>query len=201
MANKFIVFEGLDGSGKTTQGKLLSEAIKRQNERVFFTKEPTNNSPFSKKIKNALSGKEKVAPIKLQYFFARDREWHLENDILPKLENKVNIISDRYLFSSFAFGMADGVPYEYIFKLNKDFLIPDYVFFIDLPPKLCIRRIEKRGEPKKLFENYLKLEKAYNNYRSVLNDFRNRSKIYFINGKRPIKTILTEIKKILKING
>ena len=193
MAGKFIVFEGLDGSGKTVQANLLADFLLKKGKRIILTNEPTNDSPFAKKIRQILKGEQKMALNKLQEFFAKDREWHLSNVILPGIKEGKIVISNRYLFSSFAFGMASGVPYSYIYKLNKDFIDPDIVFFLDVPAKICLQRIEKRGEEKELFENIKKLRKAYINYRSVLNDYRNRSKIYFINGKRPIKTIFQEI--------
>jgi dTMP kinase len=195
---KFIVFEGLDGSGQTTQANLLVDFLKQKRGKALLTKEPTVNSPFSKKIREVLKKKEKILPRKLQELFAQDRRWHLKNIILPNLKKGMAVVTDRYLFSSFAFGTASGVDYKYIAELNKDFLLPNLVFFLDVSPKNCLQRIERRGREKELFERKDRLEKVYSNYKKVLNDFKNKSKIYLIRGEKPISSVFKEIKNKIK---
>jgi len=122
---KFIVFEGLDGSGQTTQSKLLKDYLCQKGYKVVLTKEPTKTSKVAPRIQKILNQKEKVSAKKLQELFAKDRKEHLKKLVIPSLKKGKIVISDRYFFSSFAYGKASGVPFKYLFQINKDFLIPD----------------------------------------------------------------------------
>lgn len=95
---KFIVFEGLDGSGQSTQSGLLRDFLIKKGYKVLLTKEPTLNSKFGKKIKRVLNKKERVSAKKLQELFTQDRKEHLEKTIIPALKKGEIVISDRYFF-------------------------------------------------------------------------------------------------------
>ena len=157
---KFIVFEGLDGSGQSTEARLLKEFLETQGQKILLTKEPTKESFAGRKIEKILSEKEKISPLELQELFAKDREGHLKNAVEPALRRGESVISDRYCFSSFAYGLADGVPLKELRRLNEDFLLPDIVFFLDAKPKVCVQRIEKRGKKETLFEKIEKLNQT-----------------------------------------
>ncbi|MDD5047666.1 MAG: dTMP kinase, partial [Methanoregulaceae archaeon] len=101
---KFIVFEGLDGSGQSTQVKLLADFLKNKNIKVLATKEPTLDSAAGRLIRKALDKKTKILPKKFQELYAQDRKEHLNKVIIPNLEKGKTVISDRYFFSSFAYG-------------------------------------------------------------------------------------------------
>lgn len=190
---KFIVFEGLDGSGKTTQAKKLGLFFKERKYKYLLTKEPTKDNDFGKKIDRVLRCKIKVSPLELQKLFTKDREWHLKNVIEPALKEGKFVICDRYFFSTFAFGGLD-VDMEKLIELNKKFILPDLTFYIDVSPKECMRRILKRGKKSKttLFEKEKKLEKVYKNYKLL----KKRFSIKFVNGERSREEIAKEIQKI-----
>jgi len=193
---KFIVFEGLDGSGQTTQANLLKKFLEKKGFKVLLTKEPTNNNEFGKRIDKILHRKEKVSPLNLQKLFIKDRDWHLKNVIEPALKEGKIVISDRYFFSTFAFGGID-VDMEKLIKMNDKFLMPDISIFLDVKPKTCISRIEgrsqKTGTKKTIFEKEKLLEKVYKNYLVLLKKFP----LVRINGQRSIEDVHKEIKEIV----
>lgn len=190
---KFIVFEGLDGSGQSTQTKLLGDFLKKERHQVILTKEPTLASQAGKKIKKILDEKIKIEPAELQELFARDREEHLKNLILPALAKEEIVISDRYFFSSFAYG-ALNLDLTWLIQLNNNFILPDLTFFLDASAKICLERIKKRKTEITLFEKKEKLEKVRENYRTILAKFDN---IYTIDGGQSIEKILKEVKEIV----
>ena len=191
---KFIVFEGLDGSGQSTQAKLLKDFLIKKGYKVHLTKEPTTNSKVAPKIRKALNKLSKISPQTLQELFAQDREEHLKEDIIPALKEDKFVISDRYFFSSFAYGGADGLDLNWLIKINNEFLLPDLTFILKVRPKICLQRIINRGREKTLFERESILEKVFKNYLSLARKFKN---VYIIDGERPIKEVASQIQKVV----
>jgi len=190
---KFIVFEGIDGSGKSTQTKLLKKYLEEQGFLVTLTKEPTNNSSVSQKIRRILN-KEVIAGAKeLQELFIQDRKEHLEKVVIPSLKEGKIVISDRYYFSTIVYGESGRVSKEWLIEKNKDFLAPDTTIIIDLDPKICIERITANRSSIDLFEKIGKLEKVRDNYKDIAKKFQN---IYIIDGNEEIERVHNEIKKI-----
>jgi dTMP kinase len=192
---KFIVFEGLDGSGQTTQAKNLGNFLINKGYKILLTKEPTKDNIFGKKIDDILHHRAKVSPIELQKIFTKDRKWHLENVIEPALKESKIVISDRYFFSTFAFG-GINLDMEELIKMNDDYLLPDLTIFLDVKAKTCVERIMKRGEEVAFFEKQKKLEKVYKNYKLLTKRFP----IEAINSERKIKEIAKDIQKIFDKN-
>ena len=194
---KFIVFEGLDGSGQTTQVKLLAEFLKNlpaqagNKFKVLTTKEPTLDSKAGKLIRAVLDKKEKIPPKKLQELYAQDRKEHLNKVIIPNLKKGKIVISDRYFFSSFAYGSL-AVPLSYLLKINDKFLLPDITFFINTKPRTSFLRIKKRGKKQTFFEVENKLRKVYQNHKKIFKKFKN---VIFIDGEKSILKVHQEIKK------
>jgi len=194
-SGKFIVVEGLDGSGQTTQANLLKDFLEEKGHEVVLTKEPTKDSVAGRRIRKILDKKFKLGPNILQQLFTEDRAEHLENVVIPALKAGIMVISDRYCFSSFAFGVASGVELKWLIHINSDFLLPDLAFILRVSPKICVERIEKRGKRRTLFEEKEKLEKVWQTYQILPNRFRN---IYIINGEKPIREVFSQVKTILK---
>lgn len=195
---QFIVFEGLDGSGHSTQANLLKDFLEKKKYKVVLTKEPTISSDAGRKIRKVLEKKIRVGSKELQDLFTKDRAQHLKKIILPALTSGKTVISDRYFFSTFAFGAASGVNLSYLILQNKKFLHPDITFILDVNPKTSIFRIEKRGKPKELFEKIEKLSKVRKVYRSFPKKFKN---VYIINGEKSIGEVFNQIKRRLDKNG
>jgi len=193
-SGKFIVIEGLDGSGQTTQAKLLRDFFVKEGYKVILTKEPTLDSKAGKKIREVLDEKLKIEPAKLQELFSEDRKEHLENKISPALKERKIVISDRYFFSTFAYGVADGLDLDWLIKLNDNFLLPDLTFILKVGPQVCIQRIEKRGAEIKLFEKKEKLEKVWQTYAILPNRFEN---VYIVDGEKTKEEVFSQIKSIV----
>jgi dTMP kinase len=193
---KFIVIEGLDGSGQSSQVSLVRDFLIGRGLEAVSTKEPTKDSPAGKEIKEILEKKIKIDPIGLQKLFAEDRGWHLENIIIPALESGKFVISDRYFFSSFAYGAADGADLSEVIKINDNFILPDLTFILNTTPKTCIQRIEKRGDPKTLFEREEQLAKVWEFYKKFPEMFEN---VNVINGEKTIVEVFEEIKNIISV--
>jgi dTMP kinase len=191
----FIVFEGLDGSGQTTQANLLKDFLSSQGYKVVLTKEPTENSEAGKKIRAALDQKISFPHKTLQELFAQDRREHLENSIIPALKTGKCVISDRYFFSSFAYGTASGIDLNWLIQLNDEFLMPDFTIILKVRPEICIERIEKRGEGKTLFEKIDRLQKVWEIYEKLPSRFEN---VFIIDGEKTVEEVFQTVKEIVR---
>lgn len=205
---KLIVFEGLDGSGQSTQAAKLVEYLNRRKRKfelgrpeAHLTKEPTNNL-IGGLIRSQLTGDWKTKPECLQLLFAADRAHHLEKEIVPLLEKGVIVVSDRYFFSTIAYGSLEIQDWQWLKDLNKHFILPDLSFFLKVRPTVCIKRIKGNRFEMELFEKEETLAKVWESYERLAREFKN---VYVIDGERKIEEIFEEIKKIvyakLNING
>ncbi len=192
---KFIVVEGLDGSGKDAQIKLLVDYLKKIGKDVIEKKKPKKNTKAGKKIKQALRQEITLEPLELQSLYVEDRKEHLKNKVIPALKEGKLVVSSRYAFSTFAYGASDGLDVDFLIKMNKQFLLPDLTIMIDVSPESCVERIEVRGEPKELFEKKEKLEKVNEFYKKMPEMFEN---VIMVNGERTIPEVFEEIKNIIK---
>lgn len=201
-AGKFIAIEGLDGSGQSTQVQLLSDFLIKNGHSVVSTKEPTKDSEAGKKIRQILnkntSENTPVKPVYFQELFAQDRGEHLEKLVVPALREGKIVISDRYCFTSFAYGMAEGVDLDYLIKINENFLMPDLTIILKVSPAVCLKRIEERGSKKEFFERMDHFSRAVKNFEILPERFDN---VYIIDGERPIDGVHQNIKALVKDYG
>jgi len=189
----FIVFEGIDGSGKTTQAKLLQEELKRNGFGVLLTKEPTDG-PIGQIIRKGLRGELNFSMKTIQLLFTADRSYHLETTILPALREGKVVISDRYFYSTIAYGMLE-LEKEWLKKINSGFLEPDMVFLIDIDPETSLERLSTSRKAKEKFEDLEKLRKVRGNYLEISREYKN---FYVVNGNRSAEEIHRDILKIVK---
>ena len=189
---KFIVFDSLDGSGQSTQAKLLAEALKKVGKKTHITKEPTSYL-IGGLIKSQLTHDWRSSQVCLQLLFCADRAYHLEKEIVPLLKRGINVISDRYFFSTLAYGNLEIKDLDWLIKINEKFLLPDITFFLKVSPKVCLQRIKKDRFEVTLFEKEKILKKVWQNYEKLVKKFPN---IFVINGERSIEEVAKEIKKI-----
>lgn len=153
---KFIVFEGIDGCGKGTQIDLLSRQLKAQGMKITCTAEPTA-SITGGLIRDCLSARYKVEPYELAALFLADRISHNVNDfdgIKKNLQSGINVICDRYYYSSMAYQGTDcDINWVADMNLNCDEIIkPDLCIFLDVDPQLTYNRIVKDGRPMEIYE-------------------------------------------------
>jgi len=173
---KLIVFEGIDGCGKTTQAGLLAAELRRRKYRVLLLREPTN-SAWGRKIQRlAVSGRDSISPREELELFVNDRRENVKRNILPALEDGKVVILDRYYFSTMAYQGARGLDPRQIRELNESFApVPDLVILIDIPLELALKRIEEnRRGGANLFERRESLEKVQAIFDSLLDDYIHR---------------------------
>ena len=189
----FIVFEGIDGSGKSTQAKMLKEALERNGIDALLTKEPTDG-PIGQIIRKGLRNEMNLSMRTLQLLFTADRSYHLENTIIPALRRGKVVISDRYFYSTIAYGMLE-LEKEWLKKINSKFLEPDVVLFIDTDPEISLQRLSTSGKIKEKFEELDKLKKVRDNYLEISREYKN---FYVIDGNRSAEEIHKNILKIIR---
>jgi dTMP kinase len=198
-----VVFEGIDGCGKTSQVKLLTDYLKKKkinpNTKNFgvgvkfiVTKEPTDG-PIGKLIRQALSGKLKIDNHGLQLLFAADRDYHLQNKVIPYLKKGHIVISDRYILSTVAYGGLTQ-KMDWFIEMNKNFLLPDITFIFKVRPEIGLKRLNKDRSKLEIFEKIRILKKVEKNYEILAKKFKN---IYLINGEKSIGDCFIDIKKII----
>ncbi|NJE84783.1 dTMP kinase [Thermococcus sp. CX2] len=174
----FIVIEGIDGAGKSTQAKLLAKWFEERGYDVVLTKEPTDTA-FGKLIRRLVltGGKEgiidgaRISHEAEALLFAADRAEHVHKLIKPSIEAGKIVISDRYFYSSLAYQWARGLDLDWLIDLNRFAIRPDLVILLDLPVKESMKRINGRSIKtefdkiaelqKKVRENYLKLAERF----------------------------------------
>ena len=191
---KFIVIEGLDGSGSSTQVMRVANFLKERNIKIHITKEPTN-SLIGGLIRGQLTGDWKSSPECLQLLFAADRAHHLEKEIIPLLKKGINIISDRYFFSTIAFGSTEIKDKKWLIEINDRFLLPDLTILVKVSPKVCIERIKESRFQIELFEKEKKLQETWDNYKKLAKEFDN---VEIINGEREVGEISYEIINLIE---
>ncbi len=197
----FIVIEGLDGAGLSTQSALLAAYLRSTGNDVLLTKEPTA-SPIGKLtafalgdiIKAALNRKIEFSPFTLQLLFAADRAEHLKREIEPALAANNIVISDRYILSSLAFGSVDN-DLDFLQALNARFRRPDLIVIIDTPPEVCLERIEQNRENIELFEEEQRLERVRARYLELQAYFPHT---VIVSGDRPKETVANEIRTVVE---
>jgi dTMP kinase len=151
----FIVFEGLDGSGKTTQLHALVKHL--QNQKGIKCKEEREPSDglLGLMARGAVKKKFRFEQQTLALLFAADRYEHIKDDILPCLEQGVHVVCDRYVFSNFAY-QGLSCDFEVIYEYNRaamELLMPDLTVFIDTPPEKTSERIGQNRVGKELFDD------------------------------------------------
>ncbi|MHC1605708.1 MAG: dTMP kinase [Candidatus Methanofastidiosia archaeon] len=189
---KFIVIEGIDGSGLSTQAGKLKEALSKEGWITYLTKEPTDG-PAGGVVRLALKKRINISSETFALLFAADRVDHLKRDILPKLDAGVNVICDRYYFSNFAYQGID-TDRKWLMEINSKCIVPDIVIFLDVPPFICKKRMELSRMHVEYYEELPKLEKVREQYVEVMELFKREGiNIVTIDGNRPISQVNEEI--------
>ena len=174
MAGKFIVFEGIDGAGKSTQTKLLAEKIREAGGSPVLTAEPTELES-GKMLRRILGGELKKSDCEIATLFTLDRIAHNkdpENGIEALLKAGHTVICDRYYYSTLAY-QGSVTSYPWVRSLNLDcpeIRRPDLCIFLDLTPEQSLQRISRGREKLEIFENLETLTRVRESFFSVLTD-------------------------------
>lgn len=170
MSAIFIAMEGLDGSGGTTQTRLLAEWLRANGHAEVVTTAEPSTGPTGRFIRDVLNPAHEASVIGdavLPFLFAADRRDHLDREVIPALQRGAAVITDRYYHSSLAYqSLAVGLPT--VAGLNERFRAPDVTIFLDLEPEISLARIEARGETLERFEAIDRLRSIAEAYDSVL---------------------------------
>ena len=193
---KFIVFEGLDGSGSSTQASLLADYFTHHKIKYFLTKEPTNNI-VGGLIRGQLTKDWQTGNECLQLLYAADRAHHQEKQIIPALKKGIHVISDRYFLSSIAFGAVESLDEDWLYKINENFLEPDLTVMLKVSPKVCLSRIRKSRISFELFEDEDKFQKIWQAYEKATK--RNKNILLIDGEKRSDAIISIVLKAVAKI--
>ncbi len=148
-----VVFEGIDGTGKSTQIKLLAEYLQAQGKEVVTDYEPTRGE-WGMKVRNAALSGERLSIAEEINCLLQDRREHVREFIEPALQRGAWVLLDRYYLSMMAYQGASGVNVEDIREMNEEFAtIPDVAFWLDIPVEMAMERMNARGNSKDAFEN------------------------------------------------
>jgi dTMP kinase len=199
----FIVFEGIDGAGKTTQVNLLAQNLASLGREVSLSAEPTTLAT-GKAIRRALSGEEKKSECEMAAMFVLDRIAHninSETGIRALTERGIDVISDRYYYSSLAY-QGTATDYEWVKTMNiksPEIRRPDLCIYLDLLPEESLERISRGRESFEIYENLEKLTAVRAKFLSVVEDLRRDGEsIYVVNAARAAEDIAKEIFEIVK---
>ena len=146
LTGKFITFEGLDGSGLTEQVELLKTWLRNSQydmHKVEFTHEPSEG-PVGLLLRMTLQGRLDMDEEALALLFAADRQDHLSRFIQPRLEAGINVVSDRYYLSFYAYQTAQGLSLDWLRQVGSQWRRPDLAIFLDTPLEQCWQNIESR---------------------------------------------------------
>lgn len=164
----FIVFEGIDGAGTSTQIKKL---VEKNPDTFVATAEPTTGET-GKFLRRMLGGDFKVNEKTASYLFAADRCEHIygENGVISLLNKGKTVVSDRYFFSSLAY-QSVSCGKELPRLLNSPFPLPEYLFFFDINPEISLARVTSRGEKKEIYEQIDMQKKTAALYEEVIAEY------------------------------
>ncbi len=172
----FVTFEGIDGSGKTTQARLLADTLSAEGADVVLTREP-GGTPLGEAVRDLVLHGEHVAPWAEAALYTAARAQHVEEVIRPALERGATVISDRYLDSSVAYqGAGRGLGVEAVLQLNLSAvggLVPDWTILVDLDARGASERMG--GDRDRIERDGLELqERAAEAYRALAARFSDR---------------------------
>lgn len=192
---RFIVVEGLDGTGKTTQIKILAEYIRKKGERVELTCEPTAH-PTGKLIRRILSGEVPATAWSLAALFLSDRIIHntnSEDGIEKMLADGKTVISDRYYYSTFAYqGHEADLNWTMDMHFNcPEIRKPDLVLFLTMSPERCIERIRanRPDEAIEIYENTESLTKISRQFDTVFEKLKDSENIVYIDAYGSVEEV------------
>jgi len=192
-----IVFEGIDGSGKTTQAKTLLKRLLARGIAAVFFREPTDGK-WGREIRRKSLRKDSLTPAEELELFVKDRREDVAKNLGPALAAGKIVVLDRYYFSTVAYQGAKGINPGRIRRMNEAFAPqPDLVLILDIEAGEGLSRIGDRKRKEELFEREDYLVRV----RELFNGFRGR-KIIHIDGRKDRKTISDEVlEKVLQVLG
>ncbi len=200
---KYIVIEGIDGSGKTTQVHLIKEALEKRGKTVLETSEPNVHDEIGALIRKVLSAEIKIPPVAIQYLFSANRATTHQEIIIPALRSGAYVLSHRCFWSAVAYGMVDRADEvkdetgnqiliaQSILSMYHQFIVPDLTFYLDVSVETAVSRLSGMDKEKEIYEKRETLEKIKAGYQWLVEKFP--EKFIVIDGDQPVEKITEEI--------
>ena len=203
LSGKFITFEGPEGSGKSTVMKAVEAFLQNEGYEIVTTREP-GGIKIAEDIREIILSKDNtMMSAKTEaLLFAASRNQHLEEKVIPALNEGKIILCDRFVDSSLAYqGYARGLGVDEIFTINKFAIgetMPDVTIFIDVPPEVGLKRVfsNTRKVDRLDLETKEFHQKVYEGYHRLAKRFDNRFVI--IDGTNPVETVIEDTLQVIK---
>lgn len=204
----FITFEGINGSGKSTQAKLLYEKLLVDGYDVILTKEPSIKNDFCKNLRALLVQTKDISKLTELFILYASRNEHIEKTIKPALQDGKIVICDRYIDSSYAYQCCEQPEIKNLVDTLHNAiggLMPDITFFIDIPVSVSEERLAPlvyeamvAGEGYKKYDELATshMQKIVNAYKQIATE--NKDRITTIDGTQSVETIRSKIYDIVK---
>lgn len=200
---KFIAFEGIDGSGKSTQIALLEKKLKEQGIPVYLTREPTDG-PYGAMLHTIMTGRLDACEETIAALYVADRMDHIKNTrngLLKKIESGITVITDRYYFSSYAYQGAH-MSMDWTIMANSvcaDALRPDLNLFLDLEPEISYQRICQNRTDFEIYEKLDNLKRTREKYMEAFSKLKDQEKVAVILANGTVEEIQEQIWKQVKV--
>lgn len=186
------MLEGNDGSGKSTQLRLIADYLTEKGKDVYATHEPSD-SEYGRRIKFLVNSEEgeRMSDEEWLELYTSDRYKHLADEINPALQSGKIVICDRYHFSTCVYQLKDESEWE---SYISQFLMPDLTFVIVVPTKIAVERLSKRPRKITVFEKEKLIEERRERYLRIAALDKN---IKIIDGSKDVQGVFSQIKKEL----
>jgi dTMP kinase len=200
---RFIVLEGLDGAGTTTQSRLLGERLRREGRRAHVTAEPSGG-PVGSLLRLVLQQRinggagDGFDPHALALLFAADRLDHLAAEVLPRLAAGEDVISDRYTLSSLAYQSLTTGDASWVAEINGRARVPDLTIFLRVRPGLALGRRRGAGTTPELYEVDGFQRRVARSYERAVASLRaSGQRIEVLDGERPVDVVADDVARLV----
>lgn len=193
----FFAFEGIDGSGKSTQIKLLTEKLKQRGIPCYETREPTD-SPIGSLVHQIMTGRITADGRVISSLFAADRLDHLLNTtdgLCREIDRGITVVTDRYYFSSYAYNGVD-MDMDWVIESNRisaEILRPTLNIFLDIPVELALERIAKNRLHTELFEKEDRLRATRAKYFEAFEKLKDTERVAIIDANAPVDVVAQRV--------
>lgn len=197
---KFIAFEGIDGSGKSTQILLLQQKLMEAGIPVYLTREPTDG-PYGAMLHTIMTGRLDACEETIAALYVADRMDHIKNvrnGILKKLEEGMTVITDRYYFSSYAYQGAH-ISMDWTIQANSlcaNALRPDLNLYLDLSPEASFERIRRNRTDFEIYEKLDNLRNTRDKYFEAFERLKNEERIEIVSAEQTVEQVEQDIWKM-----